>query len=368
MASPATEPHPRPIDKLALPADNAPARAPEGDPEGGARLPRHEAKRSEQYLSAECEARRLTLLRDTANRWSARAREATTEASYTYAANRSASLRRTLRTRMAQCSTVLYTLRCRGGRTIEMPRPCRQWWVCGRCRRRRANGLRMRIMDGLALAWHRATAGGVRCALRLTTLTVRHSGDLVADRARLADAWRRFYKRLHEWVGRFAYVGCWEVTPGRDGRGHPHLHIAWIGPRFISYGGLLALWRAAIDDAGARINHVTSRGTVESCANYLGKYLSKGVELGGFTDELRAQTLAAFYNAHLVLTSHKFWGPKECGCCGGRWRRVVGSWVDAGGRDHRDGAPHVGADADPGDGYPRCLPGIERAPPGRCRL
>ncbi len=326
MPATATEPRYRPDDNLAPPADSTPARAP--------RLPCPVPKGREQYLSAACEAMRLTLLADTAKRWSDAAAVAPTESAYAYRVNRAAALRRPLANRLRACGTVLMQVACGGGRRALAPRPCRQWWVCPTCRRRRANALRRRITDGLASAWSSATSGGRRAALRLSTFTVRHSGDLGADRARLAAAWRTFYRAVNRWLGRFAYVGVWEVTAGRDGLGHPHLHVAWVGPRFVAYARLARLWRAAIGDPKARPpTHVISAGTVERCANYLGKYLSKGVEVAGYTDELRARTLAAFYNAHLVLTSHRFWRPKVCDCCGTPWRIVVPWSGDVLGRD-----------------------------------
>lgn len=349
-------PHHRPTCKLAPPTDSTPAPEP--------RLPCPSPEGTEQYLSDWCEDYRLSLLEDKASEWSERARQATRESQYTYAANRSSSLRRWLRQRVYQCGTTVYELRCPGGRRAQLPRPCRQWWICRRCRQRRANGLRRRMIEGLNLAWNRETEGGVRRALRLTTLTVRHRGNVMEMVDRLSKAWRAFYKRAREWLGAFPYVAVWEVTPGRDGRGHPHLHVAWIGPRFFGYGKMLTLWRRAIGDDGARITHVASQGTVTRCANYLGKYLSKGVELGGFNDEIRAQTLAAFYNRHLVLTSHKFWGPRLCDCCQSPWRR----WYGPGGvlPYHRELSATVrpgGASSGSG-GDPPSLFGEANAPPG----
>jgi len=366
MPATATAPRYRPANKLPPQPDSAPTFAP--------RLPCPVPEGREQYLSNWCEERRLTLLKDTANHWSARARQATTEASFHYAANRSASLRRRLHVRLRQCGTVLMEVRCDGGRRATIPRPCRQWWVCATCRQRRANGMRRRIVDGLALAWYHATRGkdARDFRIRLTTLTVRHTGDFADDRQRLADAWRAFYRAAtrakgkggRRWLGRFPYVAVWEVTPGIDGLGHPHLHVAWVGPRFVAYGKLARMWRVAIGDAKARPpNHQTRVGggekSVIGCANYLGKYLSKGVELGGFDDELRAQVLASFYNQHLVLTSRKFWGPKECGCCGGRWRAVLPWPGDVLGRDSSVAPASAGPPEDCGPGDARGVPGSQ---------
>lgn len=320
--------HHRPICKLPPPADKAPPPA-KGS---GSEYPCPDPEGPEQYLSDYAEWRRLRLLEDTRIRWAQKAREATTEGSYTYAANRAAALARPLQPRMRQCGRVIYEIACgnRSAKPILLHRPCRQWWVCKRCRLRRSHALRGRITSAMSAAWAAATAGGVRAAIRLTTFTVRHVGTLADRRRAVADGWRRFYKAVHAWLGRFPYVATWEVTPGDDGYGHPHLHLAWIGPRFVPYGRMLAIWRWAVRDPGAVLHHAGNRkhgagNTAHGIANYLAKYLSKGVELSNFTDDLRSEVVAAFYNAHLVLTSHKFWVRKTCDCCGERFRRWYGS-------------------------------------------
>jgi hypothetical protein len=222
---------------------------------------------------------------------------------------------------------VSFEVACGAGKRATVPRGCRQWWLCATCRRRRSNALRGRMTDGLAAAWSRATAGGVRCGLRLITLTVRHSGDVDADRRAIAAGWRAWYKSTRDWLGAYAYCASWEVTPGDDGRGHVHLHLVVIWPRFVPYGRARRMWLAACPES-ERIHIAGGSNAPDRAANYLAKYLSKGVEVGGFTDELQASVLASFYNAHLVLTSRKFWGPKVCKCCGEPWRRVVPSWGD----------------------------------------
>jgi len=347
----------RPERKLAPPPDMAPApesRLPCPDPEG-----------PEQYLSDYAEALRLTLLTDTRKRWAARALQARTETAHKYACDRVKALRSTLRLRMEGCGRTWLPIRCDGGRRLELARPCRQWWVCPRCRGRRAASLRTRIVDGLTSAMAKATAGGCRVGVRLLTLTAEHSRDLDATREAIAQGWRAFYKAMREWLGAVPYVGVWEVTPGRDGLGHPHLHVAVIWPRFVPYGRVHTLWRRAcpeskrisiVDDYQARRNGA-KRASIgaEGAANYLAKYMSKGVEVAGFNDDLRGRVLASFYNRHLVLTSRRFWQEKPCPCCGGRWRRVT-AWVSVR-LDHGSTVDRVAAPDERGSGRdpPRLL-------------
>ena len=317
----------RPAHNLAPPGDSAPTSAP--------RLPCPDSKSPEQKLSRWAEHRRLTLLADTQKRWAERARQATSEGSHLYAAARARSLRTPLGPRIARCGTVSFEVAC-ARRSATVPRACRQWWLCASCRRRRSNGLRGRMTAGLKAAWSRMTAGGERCGLRLVTLTVRHSGDVDKDRRALADGWRAFYKSLRDFLAecegerwrRMPYVASWEVTPGADGRGHVHLHLVVIWPRFVPYGKVRTLWLRACPQS-ERIHIAGGSNAPDKAANYLAKYISKGVEVGGFSEELQASVLASFYNAHLVLTSRGFWLPKVCACCGAVWRRVVPSWLES---------------------------------------
>lgn len=356
---------------LAPDPDSAPPRAPRGAPGGGAPLPCPDPEGPEQHLSHACEQMRITLLHDTRIYWQDRARQATSETSAEYAYARAGSLGRPLGPRVARCGSTLFAVRCGdlSRAPVLVPRGCRQWWVCRSCRRRRSNSLRVRITDGLVAAWSRSTAGGRRCGLRLLTLTVRHSGVVDRDRRALVDGWRAMYKGLRRWLGLAPYVATWEVTPGRDGRGHVHMHVVVIWPRWVDYGRVRALWLRACPES-ERISIVGGSNSLERAANYVAKYISKGVELSGFTDELRAEVLASFYNARLVLTSHKFWGPKVCKCCGEPWRRVVTSWGDVLSR-HPGlalGEPEPASRGGPGDAPG--VPGGQRAfvLPGGLRL
>jgi hypothetical protein len=293
-------------------------------------------KGPEQYLSQWVEHRRITLLNDTRLRWATRATQAKTESAYTYAANRAGSLRRPLGPRVAACATVGMPVRCGGGRQAVAWRGCRQWWICRACRRKRSWQLARRLEAGMNRAVEQSTVNGWRAPLvRLLTLTVRHSGSVDVDRKRLADGWREFRKRVHRWIGRFRFALTWEVTPGRDGRGHVHAHAAVVWPRWIDYRRVRTLWLRSCE-ASERISIVTGNGG-GGAAKYLAKYISKGVDVAEFTDELRAAVLASFYNAHLVLTSRKFWLPKVCPCCGEPWRRWYGP-LDASASDRRHGA------------------------------
>jgi hypothetical protein len=156
----------------------------------------------------------------------------------------------------------------------------------------------------------------------LITLTVRHTGDIAADREALARGWRRFYLAYRRRFGTFAYVGTHEITPGDDKLGHPHAHVVALWP-FRDWGLLAELWRAACPES-TRINFRASRNA-KHAARYVSKYVSKGVQGADFSPELRARVLAGTYGTRWMMTSVRFWVPWEpkCSCCGESVRRAM---------------------------------------------
>lgn len=161
----------------------------------------------------------------------------------------------------------------------------------------------------------------------LLTMTQQHSGNLTADQEALSEGWRGLYKRMHADYGACPFVGVWEVTPGKDGLGHVHLHVAAVW-RYRDWSRVREQWLSACPTS-RYITFVRERkdgkpSTPASVANYLGKYLSKGADLSSFHPRLRAEVSAAFYNKHSVMTSSRFWKrlPKCCAKCQERYRLV----------------------------------------------
>lgn len=310
---------------------------------------------------------RIALLADVEHHWAVRAR---TLASVPgegnrarYAANRAAAIRRPLQRKLDRCGRHGSRVKCGcPGRREPAWYGCRSWWFCGDCRARRGRRMARRLTDSLTgrLVEHRARwRGDPRKApiIHLVTLTVQHSGDLVRDREDLALGWRGLYLDLKADLGdAMAYALVWEVTPGRDGLGHVHAHVALIAPWF-DYGDARRAWLRACPRS-QRISFVPDAKrarTPRMAAQYLAKYLSKGVEHRSFDEFLRAQVAAAFYNQRSVTTSHRFlvaWTPC-CPQCGQNIvadvdERVV-AWLRATRGDHREDAPR-GPPADESDG------------------
>lgn len=315
----------------------------------GARL----ARPQPQLLSDDGEALRIALQAEDIDYWTARANRLGSVpdagAKARYAQNRAQALRRPLRRRVERCGRRGKLVRCGcPGRREPALFGCRSWWFCGDCRARRGRRLARRLGDSLE-----ARLGAMRARWRgydhhapiihLITLTVAHSGDLRRDHGELAMGWRGLYLHLKGELGRdIAYALVWEVTPGRDGLGHVHAHVAMVAPWF-DYGDARAAWLRHCPRS-LQISFVPeAKGarTPRMAAKYLGKYLSKGVEHGRFDEVVRAQVAAAFYNQRSVTTSHRFflaWKPC-CPKCGQDIvalldERVVG-WLRGASRNHR---------------------------------
>src|SRR4051812_17561858 len=157
--------------------------------------------------------------------WQKRASAATGERRVVYALRRADALARPYRRKLEACSKrgIRVKCGCKGWRGVRLF-TCRQHLTCTSCQRARARRMGARMRAGLEAA----IAARPGEMIVLVTLTLRHSGDLEVDRKALAGGWRRLYKSLHDEYGKFPYVGVWEVTPGADGKGHLHMHVAVV--------------------------------------------------------------------------------------------------------------------------------------------
>lgn len=323
-----------------------------------------------QLLSPEAEALRLSLQADDITYWKARANRLMSQPGQAnrarYAENRANALARPLRRKLERCGRrgTMVKCGCPGKREPALY-GCRSWWFCGDCRARRGRRLGRRLTDSLTHHLDAARKAWVGYAdkapiVHLVTLTVQHSGDLTADRAAIADGWRGLYLHLREELGRVTYALVWEVTPGRDGLGHVHAHVALVAPWF-EYGDARRVWLRHCPRS-ARINIVPGTSGARGAAKYLGKYMSKGVESHRFDAFLRAQVAAAFYGQRSVTTSHRFFLAFTpcCPACGQRIVAAldarVAAWRRAASRHYR---PHLPGGAAPDErhrgGPPRDL-------------
>lgn len=227
---------------------------------------------------------------------------------------------------------------------------CEQTTLCESCRKRHWKKWRRRLvraMDPHLRAavdlWSRRGRRGPRPGIYLLTLTAPHSGDLVTDRRTLGDAWRSISKRAsyggyqlgeryseRKWWGHHALV--YEATSGTKHDGHMHAHVACIS-QWVPYRELRDAWAgeipgAVIVDCQSPIDaqrKATARGrrtdAVSNAAQYLAKYVTKGVEPTELTGRKAGELLIAMRGRRKVTVSRGFWEPTRdrehrCRTCG----------------------------------------------------
>ena len=260
---------------------------------------------------------------------------------------------------LASCGERWRTVGC-GCQRIEMRVGCDQPLLCVGCRRKHSRRWASRITAGLDDAVRAArrrwfsTASvdrrGMLPGVYLITLTGPHTGDLVLDRKRMARALRLLTKSAHAAGWWSSYAATWEATPGTDGAGHLHVHLAvvssWVPYTEAQAGagrGLHEAWREALP--GALVVDVQPprkrADGARSAGEYLAKYVTKGVESAGFTGEKAGELLVALRGQRKVQTSLGFWRVKDpvCPCCRVRWELIQtpcslralmpGAWLSA---------------------------------------
>lgn len=230
------------------------------------------------------------------------------------------------------CRTRMRMVRCKCG-PREVPVGCDLVQLCEWCRKRHWRRWRRKITRALDAhvraargSWHGTGRRGRLPGVYLITLTVPHSGSIAVDRDVIGRGWRKLTKAASagRWWG--AYALTYEVTPGKDGLGHVHAHIAAVSS-WIPYDDLHRVWREA---TGARVLDVSApSGSTrrESAADYLAKYVTKGVDPTVFTGQKAGELLIAFRGKRKVSTSVGFWSPTKereatCGTCGARHELV----------------------------------------------
>lgn len=192
---------------------------------------------------------------------------------------------------------VVACMRCR--RTHPASHRCGHA-LCESCSRRRWAALRARLLPAMARyaklgrcaprvqpircdspSCTCRSLGAARPRWQMLTLTVPHSGDLTQDLVALQNGWRL----LRSWLAslgerRPLYVRVLEVTPGRDGSGHAHLHVVRLaGP--ICYRRLHHAWARVhgVSPRAIRGPHVSWDRDRDgaAAAKYVATYVTKGV-------------------------------------------------------------------------------------------
>lgn len=223
------------------------------------------------------------------------------------------------------------SIRCGCG-TVELPVGCDNPQLCEWCRKRHWRKWRHRITRSMDIhlraaraSWNRYRDGRMPPGIYLITLTGPHSGDIETDRIALGKAWERLRKTAHAERWWKTYALTWEVTKGESGTPHVHAHVAVISS-WIPYEELHVAWRHAMP--GALVLDVQApqrtRNASGRAANYLAKYVTKGIEPSELTGRKAGELLVAFRNRRKVTTSSRFWHrvKKDCPVCGQSHQQV----------------------------------------------
>jgi len=160
--------------------------------------------------------------------------------------------------------------------------------------------------------------------LVLLTLTIRHSGDVTLDRARIAEAWVRWRAWLWRRLGAPPFARVWEFTDGRDGKGHVHLHIATVWP-WVDFSELHAAWSRATRGEGTHVDVGTGPKRAKhsaplsskTVAAYLAKYATKGSV--SENPALLCAWVRASTGRRKVTTSRRLCPPREAAGCWHCW-------------------------------------------------
>ena len=168
-------------------------------------------------------------------------------------------------------------------------------------------------------AWGARGGRGYVPGAYLVTLTIPHSGDLVRDRERIAGAWRGLTKVAQREGWWSAYALTYEVTPGARGDGHVHAHVVAVSS-WIPYDRLHREWRRLAPGAVILDVQAPSRSRkAAKAADYLAKYVTKGVQPQNFTGQKAAEWMVGARGKRKITTSRGFWRElprRPCGACG----------------------------------------------------
>lgn len=265
----------------------------------------------------------LSLMEPTRARWALRAAEpGLTEGEAVYARRRERRLSQPYGLRLAGCARTGTPVKCGCGKRVVW-HGCRSHLLCGRCKRtrhkRQGNRIRFAALDRVAHA-----RPGIMPVL--LTMTAKHGASVGDLWERISSGWAKFRAKWHEVFGRFEFCGVWEVTPGRDGLGHVHLHVIahlpWVP------GELFHRWWRQSCPSSSHMHVKALGGNVARAVGYLSKYLSKGIETNEFSPDLRARVLAGTYGKRWVLSSRRYWLPFVpcCPGCKSQVERATFAW------------------------------------------
>jgi len=208
---------------------------------------------------------------------------------------------------------------------------------CEVCAHRRQKRTRRKLLEGIARAerearraWSRGTRrSGTEPRASLLTLTIRDTGDAVADRETITRGWVRLRAYLSKLgLRKLPFVLAWEVTDGGGCVPHVHAHASVVWP-WVHLGELARAWVRATDGAAELQGLDLKPSSPAQSASYAAKYATKGCDPGSVSREtwvawVRASATRRSYTTSRGLTS-QLNDPNRPPCCA----QTAGEWGGA---------------------------------------
>ena len=212
---------------------------------------------------------------------------------------------------------------CTSGHRVWYARRCGDR-LCDACVRAAGRRIYARMMRSVG---HHMATRPRGWGLVMVTLTLAHQGSMEERCDRLMRAWARHRAWLdRRFNGRrkprqpLRYWAVAECTEGRDGQGHPHLHVVMLAPRY-DWTAAREAWARHADGHASPAGYWVSRSkrtsSAASVARYVAKYVGKGS--AGLSDRVAAQWWTARYGRRIVTAMRGAWLPPpdpHCPVCG----------------------------------------------------
>lgn len=191
--------------------------------------------------------------------------------------------------RMAHCSDVIITKRCPecGHLHVIGTSLCRDR-LCPICSTLRARAVARRV--GLALSSSLLAPYG----FVFLTLTVKNCAweDLETQLEALAAGWKRFRELKHIRKAFCGSIRTVEITKGRDGLAHPHLHVLFSAPKnyflspslYLSQARVCEMWQQAMRLDYLPVCDIRSAVKRDKIPFEIVKYITKTSDLASLSD------------------------------------------------------------------------------------
>ena len=192
--------------------------------------------------------------------------------------------------------------------------------LCPVCAWRRGKALTARLRRAVSYNVDRNPANPPRYVLLTLTLKNCDWSQLKKNIGRMMEGWKRLSRRAAFKRAVLGWARTFEVTRGKDGKAHPHLHVLLEvplkyfekdGPLYLEHDALVRLWAQClgVDYMPSVDVRAVRRGKVGGAIAEVTKYLAKGSDIEGLNDE----EFEAYASA---IAGTRAWG------CGGSFREA----------------------------------------------